>query len=129
MRAPYVRFDMLYHGEPKNVGFLVGLIDTGIDYEREEELTEPFHNQLPIPSYRAWEQQPSGYFSGAFFTKAGYARFEEDIGNIIDAVKELNNGWEVREIESDGFSAKDIFYQDELQVIVRMKINGDRLAS
>ena len=120
MEAPYIRFDMLFDGKPQDVGFLVGLIDTGIDFELEEELTEPFHNRLPIPSYKPWEKQPSGYFSGAFFTKAGYERFEEHIDNILDAVKELDNGWEVRVIESDGFPEDDIFYRDEFQVIVKM---------
>lgn len=130
MNAPYVRFDMLLDGQPQNVGFLVGLIDTGIDFELEEELTEPFHNRLPIPSYKTWEHQPDGYFSGAYFTQAGYDRFEEYIDDIVNEVKKLNNGWEVRVTTSDGFPEEDIFYQDEFQVIVRMaKTQTTRLAS
>lgn len=117
MDAPYIRFDMLFEGEAQDVGILVGLKATGIDEELEEELTEPFHNRLAIPCYKNWEPAPQGYFPGAYFTKAGYIQFQEHIDDIIDAINEMNNGWQVRVTERDGFPEEDIFYADECQII------------
>lgn len=116
--APYIRFEMAYNGEEQGVGFMTGLDDTGMDEEEVGALLDTFNSNLAYPPYRNWKSDAT-HFPGAYFTRAGYLHFKEEIHRIIDAVKFLDNGWDVIEIHSYRFPEEDLYYEDEHQVIAK----------
>lgn len=126
--APYIRFEMTYNGEAQGVGFMSGLDDTGMDDEEVGELLDTFNSHLAYPPYRKWESN-ANHFPGAYFTRAGYLHFKEEIHRIIDAVQFRKNGWDVIEVPSYGFPEEDVYYEDEHQVIAKIYHIENSLAS
>ena len=112
----YTRYELYLDGEPQEVGFIVGLKDTGLSRDECLDLIHDFDTDLPYPSIdkEVWKKRPLAYF-----TQYGVEYFQETIQRILDVYKEIGL-FEVVKIESS-LDGQEIVYEDDYQVVVIKK--------
>lgn len=116
--APYIRFDLMFEDEEQGIGFLHGLHETGLSEEMGEELSAHFNDNLKIPYYHSSWIRNDEQYPGCYFTRKGYILHEQHINRVIEAIRELDNGWDVRTIEQYDIPEDGLYYEDEEQVVM-----------
>lgn len=114
----YTRYDLMFEGETQDVGFMVGLVDTGMDEDEIDELLEPFDEGLPNPPVQG-KVDSSTHFAAWYFTTTGEETFREAIQAICEAVHFRKNGWSVRKTVVTDVEPSDIVYKDAYQAAIR----------
>lgn len=113
--AELTRFELYYNGNVHCGGLVSSHDDTGLpghDYPTYMRAVREFNNALAVPPY-----YKLGEDNRAFFTPEGYARFEHVIRNLVRAIHEHCEGWEVRTIRAT-VPQEYVLYEDEYQKIV-----------
>ena len=105
----FYRYELLFDGENQDVGFLVGLPDTGLSEAEVCDLTAHFDNELPIPDL--FLNHP--VHTKSYFTEAGNMIFLPSIHRIMQALPEP---WSVCRIVVPEVKSK-ILYRDYFQII------------
>ena len=107
MTGRYYRYELVFDGEPQNVGFLNGLMDVGLPISVESALYEPFE-ELESPTIH-----PNGKTVEFWFSESGQTYFSEAIGAVASAIAPY--GWELISREKEA-SDSDAVYRDKYQV-------------
>lgn len=123
----FVRFELVLEGEPQNVGIMAGLEATGICPDKAEELMAHFNLNLHTPEYDCNWDWTSFEYPGCYFTEAGYQRHKPHIDRLIEAIRSLENGWDV-ECKIRYPLKADVYYGDSDQIILRTRYE-DELAT
>lgn len=112
-----IRYELCYCDEKQDVGFLIGLEDTGLPEEDVEALIEGFNDWLAVPPYQDFEENQLK--NKAYFTEYGLSLFQQQVQLIKKALSEKSPDWEVVEevilIEEND---SRILYQDAEQVVL-----------
>jgi predicted secreted protein len=114
----YTRFEIRDKENPnKTYGFLIGLSKIGIDEKEVDNLTEHLDEYLEVPFYyySVGKKKQKNVF--AYFTDLGLKRFEADIENICNVIKE--KGYEVIVLKQNNVGTARLMYEDKYQALIR----------
>ena len=106
------RFELFVEDEAQNIGFLVGLDDTGISEDLKDDLLYNLDKNMIIPDDNLYKKNKNVL---SFFKDKGLEIFRSDIDKIVHEI-DSEGLFSVGKVELS-LSEDSVLYQDEYQVL------------
>lgn len=106
------RFELFVEDEAQNIGFLVGLDDTGISEDLKDDLLYNLDKNMIIPDDNLYKKSKNVL---SFFKDKGLEIFRSDIDKIVHEI-DSEGLFSVGKVELS-LSEDSVLYQDEYQVL------------
>lgn len=106
------RFELFVEDEAQNIGFLVGLDDTGISEDLKDDLLYNLDKNMIIPDDNLYKKNKNIL---SFFKDKGLEIFRSDIDKIVHEI-DSEGLFSVGKVELS-LSEDSVLYQDEYQVL------------
>lgn len=106
------RFELFIEDEAQNIGFLVGLDDTGISEDLKDDLLYNLDKNMIIPDENIYKENKNTL---SFFKDKGLEVFRSDIDKIVYEI-DYEGLFSIGKVELS-LSEDSVLYQDEYQVL------------